>query len=256
MNRRERLQETYEEALFALLMEDIMEEEGKKLVEENERLKNDPQAAVPDEMRNRCLKTIRREFNKGRRQKVGKAAYRAVSKIAVVSLLCILLFSVAFATSPKLRTKTLNLMIEISEVGTSLILGEDNGDCNTADDPEAGELIYSTFGYRLPRIPDGFALTEKAINSSGATLFYDNEDGRTICLTFQNAAGTTFVVDTEKAQRAESIFVSDFEGMLIQKENIINIVWADSERSVFISVSGLNVDETTLWSVASSICSG
>lgn len=36
-----RLQEQYEEALFALLMEDVMKEEGERLNKENERLKQD-----------------------------------------------------------------------------------------------------------------------------------------------------------------------------------------------------------------------
>ena len=39
MTRREKLQEQYEDALFALLMDDLAVEEGKKAYEENERLK-------------------------------------------------------------------------------------------------------------------------------------------------------------------------------------------------------------------------
>lgn len=253
MNRREQLQETYEEALFALLMEDVMEEEGKKLIEENERLKNDPQAAVPEKIRKRCLKTIRREFNKGRRQKVGKAAYRAMSKIAVISLLCILLFSAAFAANPKLRTKTLNLLIEVSEVGTSLILGEGNGDEKPMEPSEAEEHVYSKFGYRLPQIPEGFVLTENAVNSSTAIFFYDNADGRGICFEFHDTTGGGVMVDTENAQRVESVLVNGFDGMLVEKENILHLVWADNARGILIGVIGLNIDETILWSLASSI---
>lgn len=36
MNRKEQLQEQYEDALFALLMVDMMEEEGRQLLEEND----------------------------------------------------------------------------------------------------------------------------------------------------------------------------------------------------------------------------
>ncbi len=253
MNRREQLQENCEEALFTLLIEDVMEEEGKKLIEENERLKNDPQAAVPVKIRKRCLKTIRREFNKGKRQKVGKVAYQAVSKIAVVSMLCILLFSAAFAANPKLRTKTLNLMIEISEVGTNLILGENKKSHNIMDNSEVGELVYSTFGYRIPNLPDGFSLTTQKNNFSTIILVYTSADGRIICFEFHDTTGGGVMVDTENAQRVESVLVNGFDGMLIEKENRIHIVWADSNRGALIGISGVDVGETTIWSLASSI---
>ena len=55
MNRKEQLQEQYEDALFALLMDDMMEEEGRQLLEENERLKQEPSAAVPEEDDQPCL---------------------------------------------------------------------------------------------------------------------------------------------------------------------------------------------------------
>ena len=47
MTRREKLQEQYEDALFALLMDDLAVEEGKKAYEENERLKADSSFEVP-----------------------------------------------------------------------------------------------------------------------------------------------------------------------------------------------------------------
>ena len=44
MTKREQLIEQYEDALFALLMDSVAEEEGKKAIELNERLKADPEA--------------------------------------------------------------------------------------------------------------------------------------------------------------------------------------------------------------------
>ena len=60
MNRRDELRERYEDALFAFLMEDVIETEGKKMLEENERLKQDPLAAVPEAVDYRCIQTIKR----------------------------------------------------------------------------------------------------------------------------------------------------------------------------------------------------
>ena len=67
MNRRDELRERYEDALFAFLMEDVIETEGKKMLEENERLKQDPLAAVPEAVDYRCIQTIKRGFAKERR---------------------------------------------------------------------------------------------------------------------------------------------------------------------------------------------
>ena len=44
MTRREELQEAYEDAMFALLMDYVAESEGKKALEENRALQKDPDA--------------------------------------------------------------------------------------------------------------------------------------------------------------------------------------------------------------------
>lgn len=59
MDRRQRLIEQYEEALVALLVDHIMEYEGRDLVAINERLKSDPSAAVSDAVNKRIYKQIR-----------------------------------------------------------------------------------------------------------------------------------------------------------------------------------------------------
>ena len=51
---RQQLLENYEDALFALLMDDFAEREGEKLKAENERLKQDPAAQPPEELDQKC----------------------------------------------------------------------------------------------------------------------------------------------------------------------------------------------------------
>lgn len=64
MTHHEKLVERYEDALFALMMEDVAETEGEKLQELNEQLKRDPSAEIPRELDERCIRTIRTEFGK------------------------------------------------------------------------------------------------------------------------------------------------------------------------------------------------
>lgn len=50
MTHHEKLVERYEDALFALMMEDVAETEGEKLQELNEQLKRDPSAEIPRDL--------------------------------------------------------------------------------------------------------------------------------------------------------------------------------------------------------------
>ena len=79
MTHHEKLVERYEDALFALMMEDVAETEGEKLQELNEQLKRNPAAEIPKELDERCIRTIRTEF--------GKKNFRSARRGAVPSRL-------------------------------------------------------------------------------------------------------------------------------------------------------------------------
>ena len=83
MTRRERLQDQYEDALFALLMDDLAWQEGERLLEENERLTYDPDAEIPNEVMMRCRKTINREFAKKNASKVCHVSWNFFKRISV-----------------------------------------------------------------------------------------------------------------------------------------------------------------------------
>ena len=51
-----------EEAVFILMMRAVAELEGKRLLQENERLKSDPTATVPSEIDRKCIETIKKAF--------------------------------------------------------------------------------------------------------------------------------------------------------------------------------------------------
>ncbi|MGN9096098.1 hypothetical protein [Flintibacter porci] len=73
MANRETRKEQYEDALFALLMDEMAQEDGKELLRLNEQLKQDPGAAVPEAVQRRCERVIgtafsRRQFRSPRRR--------------------------------------------------------------------------------------------------------------------------------------------------------------------------------------------
>lgn len=263
MNRREKLQDQYEDALFALLMEDMIEEDGARLLEENERLKQDPDAAVPDDVNERCLKTIKRGFAKERRRTAGRVTYRVLNKAAMAAVVCALLFATAFAASPELRVRTLNLLIEVSKEYTTLTLNEDqnnpgasNGGTTTVD----GEQLL--FGYRLPEVPGGFVVDYEDSSRGGAYIQYINSEGAMICFQISKThGGDEYIVDTEDA-KVENIRIHGYDGLLIEKryefeDNVVidsvAVVWGDTDQSTFVSVDGGNVDRELILELAEGV---
>ena len=99
MDENERLYERYEDAVFALLMDRVAEENGKKLLLQNEELLADPNAAVPETLRKRCLRTIEKAYRKTRWKAATKKVTRALNRVAFWILVPLLLFGTAFAAS-------------------------------------------------------------------------------------------------------------------------------------------------------------
>ena len=247
MTRREKLQEAYEDALFALLMEDVIEEEGQRLADKNARLNANPDAAIPPTLDERCRTTIRRKHGQRRRREtglqLGRITYRAFSKVAVVVVICMLLFTAAYAVSPDLRVKTLNLLIEVSDVKTTLSMGSTAEPEPANDTSAAVQAVYERFGYRIPELPDGMVLVKSSVSDSIAVLRYENEKGSSVIFFFATTDGGEYNIDTEDAQRVEHISIDDFEGLLSEKGERIQVVWNDSPRCVFINVTFVAISE-------------
>ena len=81
MTRREKLEEQYEDAYFALLMDAVAEKEGARLEELNDQLNRDPTAAVPEEIDRRCRKVINRHFAEQRRSGYWRTTKRLLQSI-------------------------------------------------------------------------------------------------------------------------------------------------------------------------------
>ena len=145
MTRREKLEEQYEDAYFALLMDAVAEKEGARLEELNDQLNRDPTAAVPEEIDRRCRKVINRHFAEQRRSGYWRTTKRVLNRAAIVAAVMMLLFTSAFALSEDFRISALNLLITVEEQYTQLEM--------KSDDP--GEDLKS-----LPTTLEGLATSE------------------------------------------------------------------------------------------------
>ena len=213
MTRHERLLENYEDAYFALLMEDVAQMEGARLDQLNMELQNDPHAAVPEGLTKRCLKTINAHFSNMRRS----SSLRIVKK--------------AFAISDEFRTATLNLVITANEKYTQLKMKQE-------DPPqESGNTMVTDSNkffknIRLTWLPDGYEYLSGEYDYQA--IFANDENNWIVINRFDGTS--TYNVDTEGAEIVEEIMINGNSGLRIVKNGQTHIALANTDKNIFIDI--------------------
>lgn len=133
MTNRETRKEQYEDALFALLMDDMAQEDGEELLRLNEQLKQDPGAAVPEAVQRRCERVIGTAFSKRQFQATGRRTARWLGRLLLAAILGVLLFTAAFAFSEDMRVATLNAVLEVMDNRTRITFEEAPSGAGQAD---------------------------------------------------------------------------------------------------------------------------
>jgi len=247
MTSREILYENYEDALFALLITEVAEEEGRLYLEENDKLNQDTSAEFPETLDKKCHRVIKHEYLRNNRRKVLRIARRVVNKVAVVALISLLLFTTAYALVPEFRVRTLNMLIEITDIATLLTINGDAGNI-TSEEPKS-----EFFGYVLPNTPDGFIIADQGSDSRSVWITYKNDEGAVITINICGSFTSVYAVDTEDADNVEQIEIHGYEGLLIEKLNRVHIVWGDIDKGKYINVTCINLDKDTVLSLANSM---
>jgi len=243
MTRRDKLVEEYEDAFFALFMDTIAEEKGKLIAEEMEYLEQSCDFEVPIELDEKCHNVIKKAFAKDRRRKTKHTTHRIINKVALVAVISIILFTTTYAIFPEIRITTLNLLIEVSDVATGLVIGERNS---------SNEIFLNieNHQYYLPQLPSGFILDDEGSDARSAWCEYINEDGASIYFHIVSSLDTIFNVDTEATQSVKNIQVHGYDGLLIEKNERIQIVWGDTDKEIFVEIICIGIDRDEVQKLA------
>lgn len=246
MTNREKLRENYEDSVLALLMDEFAESEGKRYIEENERLRQDPSAEVPEDVERRALQFIHREFAKKNRAHTGKKLLRFLGRLAIAALIAALLFGAAFALSETVRAGTLNLLMQMDERIATWKFVEDG---RTVPDELNGmpEIIVDW-------IPEGYERQPQMVTGpSDFVLDCTNDAGGLITVSVHESEDYIYTLDLEDADFFTEIIVQGRQGMLRVKDDYIRIVWPYNNTELVVSVTSSDVDTDTLLHVAESI---
>nr|WP_304954515.1 DUF4367 domain-containing protein [uncultured Bacteroides sp.] len=238
MNRQEELQDRYEDALFALLMDKIATAEGKEALEEIERLKSDPDAAIPENVDKRCLQTIRRHFAKQKVHTVGRFTMKVVKCAVIAAGIAGLMLTAAFAVSEDVRSTTLNWMIEVFDTDTTLrFIGE------------TSEVVPQI---NIGWLPDGYALESCGYSGVSTWYTFQNADAQYIQISCTSTAGTTMSVDTEDAD-VQHVEINGYPAMFIKKKSDWQLVWPANKNSIVICIVTSDLNETELFRFANEL---
>lgn len=230
MNKSEQLYEQYEDAFFALLMNEVAEENGKALMQKNEELSAEPSAAVPDRLTKRCLHLIEKNYRKVQIQNTARKAVRVLNRVALWILIPIFLFVGVFAASETVRVKTLNYLVEKLDVGTALYFSPE---ITTPENKESVPIAsYAPSGYSLiySNETDGFWIYR-----------FENTDGSKMNLSIYSVETfyASAIVDTENAdtwtEKIHECMVT-----FVEKQNHLQLYWTNAKKQSLYVVSGTN----------------
>lgn len=253
MNREEKLREELEEAWFALLMEKIAKEEGAELNALNEQLKNDPAYAVPDEVTKRGLQTIRTELCKDRKRKTWAKIKKISVKVACVAAIMSAMMVTAYATIPDFKTAALNLLIQASDVSTRLVMTDEEVNkpqISETQTPDREPKIL--MGYQIPEMPDEYVIVSEQQEDNNASIRYANSDGESIRFHFYFQASGAVDVDTEDTN-SRPVIIHGYEGLLCEKNGMVQLVWNDQTTNTFIQIFGEGIDAAYIQELADGI---
>lgn len=247
MNEDERLYEQYEDAFFALLMNRVAEANGKELMQKNEELLADPNAAIPESLSKRCLHTIEKSYRKARIQKAAKKTLRTLNRVALWILIPLFMFVGVFAASERVRVKTLNYLIEAFDVGTSYELSVGKNKIEVPIEDNKARV--------LDAVPAEFILTTGEESEASCIYHFQsshNEEFEVAIYYISENGVSSVTIDTEDAEVCEENL--NGQGIsIVHKNNFYQIFWLEDTSNLMFVVYGENISLDVLQSVAERI---
>lgn len=241
------LREQYEDSLFKLLMDELSVKEGQRLAEENERLRQENDVILPDGLESRCEKTISDIFAAKKRKKSLQSAKKALGRVAVIVLVSGIVFGTLFSTVSAFRITVSKLFIQNNQTNTNITIN-DSGEQSIDD----GNITIPLGGYFPTWLPSGYTLSSyNSTKEITKAAFSNSADNVILYLEFGN--NEVLGVNSQGADNAESIKINGFDGLLVAKDDVISLTWADVDRGLLLRIRTTGIDKETVIRIAKSV---
>lgn len=236
----EQLREQYEEAAFALLMEEYAQENGENLLEEFQAAQaNGLTPNIPEGLDKKCRNAIRKHFTKKKRTAQIRRFLRTAGKSVAVLITVLGISSALLLSVDAIRRPVFQFFINLH--GSYVTLGP--------DPTEAPELLDD--GSILSGLlPDEYYLerhvTRLDDNFTVIYLSHENEDARVMLQSWSLSDNVAF--DTEGAQ-IKKARIDGYEGFVIEKDGW-RIVWEVPEANKRYSLKASHLSMDDVWFIA------
>ena len=227
--KKQKLLEQYDDAAFALLMDEYAEEEGARLMAEFEAAQAAGQVPeMPAELDEQCRRMIRRDRAKKRGIRAARSFRKVAVKVAVAVLVFIGLMTTVVMSVDALRVPVLNFIVEHFNNYSSASF-----ESNTPTENHNPTTNYPSIDLFESIIPQDYTLVSQTITENLALIAYENNDLDTIQLCITPAKGEVRL-DTEDAIYSE-VILYNYKAILLEK-NGYQVFWHDEKADVLYTV--------------------
>lgn len=243
---KEALLEKHEELTVKLAMLEYAGELGQELMAENAQLQQDPFYQPTSEEKNKFMAEMNKHYEARQRQQYLQNIWQKTHKVALAAGIVLLIFATTFFTVEAVRINVRNLFISAQKEFTEIRLQdqEPNG---------IGETPQVTWqeAYIPTAIPADFQITKVTDNRNTKVIEYKNTVGDSIF--FHQIGGDGGMnIDTEGAE-VENISIQGFEGLLVNKDQHITIVWHNESHIFLLMIHAQELDNTDVLAIAESV---
>ncbi|MCI6151365.1 MAG: DUF4367 domain-containing protein [Flintibacter sp.] len=271
MANRETRKEQYEDALFALLMDEMAQEDGKELLRLNEQLKQDPGAAVPEAVQRRCERVIGTAFSRRQFRSTGRRTARWIGRLLLAAILGVLLFTAAFAVSEDVRVATLNVLIEVMNDHTKITF-EDTYSESTETPTEINPGLEYHYNIALEWIPEGFELESGDFEENGTCdyiIYRSPQDGMINVSVTPHSPGLVSNINTEGYTKQDITVNGHPANLYTSNEDMLEmryhqngfpniwsdmmIFWMDQDAGANVQINATNLTEEEMIRLAEGV---
>ena len=254
-DKKQELKNNLEDAYIALIMNDLSEEDGARLLEECDQLNTDPNAAVSESLHAKCMEVVGNHYAQERKAQAKIRVQSRIKRVLLVAAIIAVLFTTAFATIEEFRVGVLNFTLDVREKYSYIIFNKADDDSDKQGSSDSNLSIVCdgrlTINYDL----SGFELVSEISDEIGLVADFKSEVSGQIVkiITTTITDNTISQVDTEDADLVKDISINGAEGLLVVKGERNHVLWLNSEGTVLMQVVTIGLTSEQAIEIAESI---
>ena len=234
MKTHQELVDSYLDASWALA--------GELAEELEERLKQDPDAAVPGRTIKRCRAAIRRAFAPPPARRVRTV----LTRVLIAAVLCGLLTTAACAVSPQFKAFLTHIFYSVAETFTSLTLR----DPQIEDVSKSHGQAIEVNGLRFEWMPEGYEYVDGLETERSQWVEFENgQQGYIQVRVMGLTEASAYTYDSEDGE-AKAVKVRNCEGKLVDEEGYTILFWVDEEQDKVMIVLATELPQEELLQLA------